>query len=299
VITIQGLCDNPSGLSSNPADCKTVVTRADFEKLTGPNVPAAQKKSVADQYAKALVIEQKAHEQGLDRTPEFEQQLRIVRLKILVSLEAQKLQKDAGNVPDNETEDYYRQHAADYKTISFERLYVPKQKFVDPSTQKPNDPDAEKKRAASEAEMKEEADKLRARAAAGEDFTKLQQEAYDFAGLKQKATSPRQENVRRTGVPPADASIFDLKSGEVSQVFNDPTGLMVYKIEETKDLPLENARAEISRALQAEKFKSSMDALQNSSKITLDENYFATPAPPTLKKPGEAPTAQAPPPGKK
>jgi hypothetical protein len=45
--------------------------------------------------------------------------------------------------------------------------------------------------------------------------------------------------------------------------------------------------------------KNSFDSLTNSAKTTLDENYFATPAPPTLKKPGEAPTAQTPPPGKK
>jgi hypothetical protein len=299
VITVQGLCEKPAGLSSNPADCKTLVTKAEFEKLTGPNMAPAQRKALADQYVKALVLEKKAQEQGLDRGPEFDQQMKIARLKILANLEVQQLQKDAGNVPDNEIEDYYHQHLADYKTITFDRLYVPKQKVVDPSTQKPNDPDAEKKRAASETEMKEEADKLRTRAGAGEDFTKLQQEAYDFAGLKQKAASPRQENVRRNGVQPADASIFELKSGEVSRVFNDPTGFMIYKIEETKDLSLENVRDEITRALQSEKMKNSFDSLTNSAKTTLDENYFATPAPPTLKKPGEAPTAQTPPPGKK
>jgi len=300
VITVPGLCDKPAGLSSSPADCKTVITRAEFEKVAGPNMAPVQRKAVADQYVKALVLEQKAHEQGLDHSPEFEQQMKIARLKILANMAVQQLQKESGNVPDNEIEDYYRQHTADYKTISFERLYIPKQKFVDPGTQKPNDPDADKKRAASEAEMKEEADKLRTRAAAGEDLTKLQQEAYDFAGLKQKAQTARQDNVRKNGVPPADASIFELKSGDVSQVFNDPTGLMIYKIDETKDLSLENVRDEISRTLQSEKMKNSFDAVTNSAKPTLDENYFATPAPPTLKKPGEPPTAQVPPPpGKK
>jgi hypothetical protein len=154
VITVPGLCDKPAGLSSNPADCKTVITRAEFEKVAGPNMAPVQRKAVADQYVKALVLEQKAREQGLDHSPEFEQQMKIARLKILANMAVQQLQKESGNVPDNEIEDYYRQHTADYKTISFERLYVPKQKFVDPSTQKPNDPDADKKRAASEAEMK-------------------------------------------------------------------------------------------------------------------------------------------------
>jgi len=254
---------------------------------------------LADQYVKALVLAQKARDLGLDRGPDFEQQMNIARLKILASMAYQQLQKDAGNVSDSEVSDYYQKHAADYKTITFDRLYVPKQKQIETSAQKPNDLDIEKKRTASEAAMKEEAEKLRTRAAAGEDITKLQQEAYDFAGLKQKAANPRQENARKSIIPPADASIFELKSGEVSQVFTDPTGFMIYKVIEIKDLPVAGVHDEIARTLQGEKMKNSFESLQNSAKTNLDENYFATPAPPTLKNPGEGPTAQAPPPGKK
>jgi hypothetical protein len=70
--------------------------------------------------------------------------------------------------------------------------------------------------------MKEEADKLRARAVAGEDFTKLQQEAYNFAGQNLKATATRVDNVAKAHFPPSDASVFDLKVGEVSPVLNNP-----------------------------------------------------------------------------
>jgi len=298
VITVQGLCDKSAGTGAT-ADCKTTVTKAEFEKLANPNMPAAQRKQLADQYVKALVLAQKARDLGLDRGPDFEQQMNIARLKILASMAYQQLQKDAANVSDSEVSDYYQKHAADYKTITFDRLYVPKQKQIETSAQKPNDPDVEKKRTASEAAMKEEAEKLRTRAAAGEDITKLQQEAYVFAGLKQKAANPRQENARKSIIPPADASIFELKSGEVSQVFTDPTGFMIYKVIEIKELPVAGVHDEIARTLQGEKMKNSFESLQNSAKTNLDENYFATPAPPTLKNPGEGPTAQAPPPGKK
>jgi hypothetical protein len=299
VITVQGLCEKPAGSSAASADCKTVITKADFEKVSNPNMPAAQKKQLADQYVKALVLAQKGRDLGLDHGTEFDQQMYIARLKILASMAYQQLQKDAANVSDTEVSEYYEKHAADYKTITFDRLYVPKQKQIDTSAQKPNDPDAAKKQAASEAAMKQEADKLRTRAAAGEDITKLQQEAYDFAGSKQKATSPRQENVRKSVIPPADAAIVELKSGDVSPVFNDPTGFMIYKVVEVKELPVASVHDEIARTLQGEKMKNAFDSLQNSTKTTLDESYFATPAPPTLRNPGEAPTAQTPPPGKK
>jgi len=267
---------------------------------------------VADRYVQALVLAEKAHEAGADRTPDFERQMYIMRLQLLARAGYQDLQKQTATVSDSEVEDYYKQHVADYKAISFEKLYVPKQKFAETSALKPNDPDAEKKRQASEAEMKEEADKLRAKAASGEDFKKLQQEAYDFAGLKQTAQSTRMENQRKNQVLAADSAIFDSKPGDVSQVFNDPAGFMVYKVIEIKDLPVANVHDEIARTLQAEKLKTAMDDLQNSIKTTLDESYFGTPTgpagnAPTLRKPGEtsapnaAPSAgkTPPPPGQK
>jgi hypothetical protein len=110
------------------------------------------------------------------------------------------------------------------------------------------------------------------------------------------------ENQRKSQVLPADASIFELKAGDVSQVFNDPAGFMVYKIAELKDLPVASVHDEIARTLQAQKMKSSFEALQNSVKPDYAEAYFATPAPPappTLRNPGETPAQNSPPPGKK
>lgn len=298
VITVQGLCEKPANSSATPADCQTVITRAQFEQVINavqPNMPPAAKKQFASRYVTVLLLAEKAHELGLDQGPEFDEQMKLAKLQLLSREAGQKLQKDAANIPDSAVSDYYQQHAADYKTISFDRIYVPKQKQIDTADAKPNDPDAQKKSAASEAEMKAEADKLRARAAAGEDFTKLQQEAYDFAGSEMKATSVKMENMRKASVPAGDASIFDLKKGEISQVFSDPSGYRIYKIEEIKDLPLASVREEIVRTLQGENMKNSFDSLQNSAKTTYDEAYFATPAPPSLKNPG-GPSAQGAPP---
>jgi hypothetical protein len=299
IITIQGLCEKSGGTSAAPSDCKTVVTRSEFEKVAPANLPGPQRKRVADQYIQALLLAEKAHESGVDHSPEFERQMYFLRLRALATAGYQDLQKQTSNVSDSEVEDYYKQHIGDFKAISFDKLYVPKQKFVETSATKPNDTDIQKKREASEADMKTEADKLRARAAAGEDFAKLQQEAYDFAGLKQTAQSTRMENQRKSNILPTDASIFELKKGDVSEVFNDPAGFMVYKIVEIKDLPVASVHDGIARTLQAEKLKAAMDGLQNSVKTTLDESYFATPAPPTLHKPEELPVQNPPPPGKK
>jgi hypothetical protein len=306
VITVQGLCEKPANSKATPADCSTVITRADFEKVVNavqPNMPPAARKQFATRYVTVLLLAEKAHELGLDKSPEFDEQMSLARLQLLSREAGEKMQRDAANVPESSMSDYYQQHAADYKTISVDRIFVPKQKQIETSAAQANDPDAQKKRDASEAEMKDEADKLRVRAAAGEDPAKLQQEANDFAGSKAKVTTVKVESIRKASIPASDASIFELKTGEVSQVFSDASGYRVYKIEEIKDLPLPSVHDEIARTLQGQNMKSSFDSLQNSAKTTFDDSYFATAAPPSLRNPGEPPAAKGtttpPAPGKK
>ena len=301
VITIQGLCDRSAANTSVPAGCTTVITKADFEKIVNalqPNMAPAQKKQLAQRYVTALVLANKAQELGLDQSPEFQEQMQLARLQTLAQEAQRKMQKDAADVSEDQISSYYKDHAADYKTVSFERIYIPKQKQIDaPADQKPSDAASlESQRQASEPEMKAEADKLHERAAAGEDFTKLQQEAYDFAGSKMKATNVKLDNMRKTSIPPTDAAIFDLKKGDVSPVFADQTGYRIYKVVEVTDLPLASVHEEIKRTLEGQNIRNSFESLQKSTKTTFDEAYFANPGAPSLRKPGEGPAAQSAPP---
>jgi hypothetical protein len=97
--------------------------------------------------------------------------------------------------------------------------------------------------------------------------------------------------------PPSDASIFELKVGEVSPVLNDPQAYMIYKIEAKKDQALDEVRPEITRALQQQKMQQESTDLRKTAteKTTYDDAYFAVPAPPTLRNPGEPAPAPAPP----
>jgi PPIC-type PPIASE domain len=303
VITVQGLCERPPGSSATPSDCKKVITRAEFERVLSvvqPNMPKAAQKQFAGRYVAALMLAEKAHETGLDQGPAFDEQMYISRLQVLARLAGEQMQKDAAKVTDSEIEDYYRQHSSEFKSATYDRIYVPKQKQLDATA-----PDAAKKTEASPPEMKAEADKLRARAAAGEDFAKLQQEAYDFAGMKLKATNTHFASVRKTNVQPTDVSVFDLKPGEVSQVVDTPQGFMIFKAQAFEDQPLTAVREEVARRVQGEKLKKASDSLQKSAaeNTTYDDVYFATPPAPTLRNPGEAPAkpnpAPTPPPGKK
>ena len=291
VITIQGVCENPT---ANAADCKTVVTRAEFEtiaKVAQPNMQKAQEKQFATRYVTALFLAQKAHELGLDKGTQYD----LLRLQTLATLAINGLQRQAAQVTDAEIEDYYKQHSAEFQTISYDKLFVPKEKSSE-STGKPGDPQTQVKRAADEAAMKAEADKLRARAAAGEDFTKLQQEAYDFAGEKLKAGDTRVNNVPKNGLLASDAGIFQLKPGQVSEVITDPQAFMIYKVEAFQPQSLADVRPQITQILQREKMMKFSQSLQQTAaeKTTYDDAYFAVPPAPSLKSPAEAPSGNGP-----
>jgi hypothetical protein len=312
VITIKDLCDKPAGSTGGSADCKTVVTRSEFEKLINvlqPNMTKPQQKQIAARYAQFLIMANKAQELGLDKGPEFDEQMYLQRLQVLARLALEHMQKEAGQVSDAEIESYYREHSGDFRTVSYDKIYVPKQKQSEAArAAAPNDPEAQKKRQAAEAEMKEEADQLRGRAAAGEDLVKLQQEAYDFAGLKVQSTTANThvEKVRKNALPPTASAIFELKKGDVSQVLNDGGAFMIYKIDDFQDQPLESVKEELSRMLQNQKLKTFSEELQKSvvDNTSYNDAYFTVPAPPSLRKPGE-PSAQptgaqaSPAPGKK
>jgi hypothetical protein len=114
------------------------------------------------------------------------------------------------------------------------------------------------------------------------------------------------EKVRKNALPPSDGSIFELKKGEVSQVFNDPAAYMIYKIDDFQDQPLSDVKQEVARSLQGQKLKTFSEELQKSvaENTTYNDSYFAVPAAPSLKNPGEPPAAPtgaqaSPAPGKK
>jgi parvulin-like peptidyl-prolyl isomerase len=127
--------------------------------------------------------------------------------------------------------------------------------------------------------MNKLADSLRAEAAAGEDFAKLQKEAFEAAGTKVANPTVNLPKIRRTGLPPAHAAVFDLKVGEVSAVISDNGGHYIYKAVSKDVLPLDQVKDEIRNKLKSERLKEMMDKYTNSFQATPNEAYFGAAAP--------------------
>jgi PPIC-type PPIASE domain len=293
VVTINGLCETPPADKTADPNCKTVITRAEFEKILDtvqPNMPPRVRRQFATRYAMALVMAEKAHEMGLDQGPKFEDRMKLSRLQVLSQAFNQAVQERAGQVSDKDIEDYYNSHSADYQEADLQRIMVPRSQTLPASKVKLSSAAEEKRRKDSEEVMKNEADKLRARAVAGEDFSKLQEEAYQLAGTKTKAPSTKMGEVRRNGLPPAHASVMELKSGEVSPVISDQSGYYIYKVGKKEVEPLDKAKEEIRGTLRTQRMQEQMQAVQQSATPTLDESYFGAEMPPTHGMPLPPPT---------
>ena len=290
VITIQGLCASPAEEKAHAADCKTVITRSQFEAMVDalrPNMPKQVRRQFANSYASALVMSHRAEEIGLDKGPEFDERMRLQRIQVLSQELNKALQDKASQISDQQIQDYYHANPDKFVQVDVDRIYVPKTKRSASEAAAKDDDDDKKPAAAGQKSteesgqaMKEEADKLRARAVAGADFAKLQAEAFEAAGIKSNPPNVSLGKLRQAALPASHGSIMQLKAGQVSPVIADQSGYFIYKVKSVDTLPLDQAKEEIKGTLRSQRLQEEMHSLQESATSTLNEAYFGPELPP-------------------
>jgi hypothetical protein len=349
VITVNGVCPTQAkapvakaatgtakpataATKTPSADCKTVITKAEFEKLASglsPNMTPQLRRQLATILPRLIAMSAAAKKKGLDKNPRYEETLKFAKMQILTNELQRNIQEEAAKIPPQEIADYYKKNPEAYEEYNVDRLFVPRLKQVEPEAkdndkeeklteeqQKAKEEQEKAREAKSEEEMGKLAETLHGRAAAGEDFIQLQKEAFEAAGMKIESPTVNLPKVRRTGLPPGHAGVFDLKEGDVSQVISDSGGHYVYKVKTRAQIPLEQVKGEIQTALQNQRMKDAMEKYQSSFKVETNEAYFGpsgpggmqTPLPPrgtprpklppapTSPAPQAQPPAQAPPP---
>lgn len=266
VITLNGFCGDPTAQGDA---CKTVITRAQFEKLTEalqPGMSLALRLNVANAYARNLRMSAAAEKRGLDKTPAFEEEMRFARMQLLAQDLTRALQAEANNITEADIEEYYKKNKASYEEATLARIFVPRAKqIVSPSGNQP----------AEDGMLKVAAD-LRARAVQGEDPDKLQVEAYAAAGFPKTSPDTKTEKVRRSTLPPRHEEVLDLKPGEVSEVFSDPGGAhFIYKMIRKQTLTLDEVKAEIRTEMSGQRYRDSMKSFQGD--VVFSDAYFIPP----------------------
>jgi len=318
VLTIKGVCPAqkttvPSKTAATkasasptkkPADCKTEITRAEFEKIASglsPTVTPQLKRQLETALPRFMAMSEAAKAKGLDKSPRYQETLKIAKMQILTTELQRSLQEEADKVPPQDIEKYYKENQDTYEQFSLDRLFIPRfktagaeekeevskdpedqqepEKKLSPEEQKAKQAEEQARREKGEQELNKLADSLRARAAAGEDFGKLQKEAYEASGTKVQSPAVNLPKVRRTGLPAAHSAVFDLKTAEVSAVITDNAGHYVYKVVSKEVLSLDQVKDEIHNKLKSERLKQEMDEYTNSFQAVPNEAYFGAAMP--------------------
>src|SRR5207248_845499 len=218
VITLD-YCQGAARATAAKTSCKKVITKAEFDRILDAAIPKSRrsagadvipqvKQAVAKEYLNMYVMASEAEKRGYPaKDPMAEEMLRLSRMQVLSMALNQESQEKA-KPTDAEVKSYYKDNPSAYVEVGLRRLYIPKPAPVTPpaptpTSTTPNPADASKpadaaKPADPEA-LKAAAEKIRDRAAAGEDLDKLEKDAFEAAGNKQ-TPPPTQMGNRRRGI---------------------------------------------------------------------------------------------------
>jgi PPIC-type PPIASE domain len=264
VISINGLCP-PSGKTR---ECKTTVTRAQFEQLltvlpgerTTPiqQMSAAAKRQFAVQYSHLLAFAAEAEKRGLQNAPEGHELLQYARMQALAQMLTHQFQAETQPTQE-EVKSYYVANQQRFVELTLQRVFIPVRQLANGKT--------------NEAEMRDLADELHQRAATTNEFRELQAEVNERAEIKDPPDS--RVVLPATALPSTQQEVVQqLKPGELSQVIHDPSGFFIYKLEAIRPLPLEAEAKQIQDELAESKVQQQVAKLLSSSKPALNQQYF-------------------------
>jgi len=264
VITIHGMCPEPQ---QPGADCKQVITRAQFERLVNavnPNIPQSARRTVAIQISQVMAMADQAVKAGVDKDPAFQAQLEFLRLRLLAQDEQKRI-AESSKPTQEQVQTYYAENPEKFNQMEVRRLLIPKTMN---GQLKP-------------VETKALAQTMHDRAAAGEDMDKLEQEVYKTEDAK--------------GAPPStslgwkDPAMLDprhspevtkLKAGQVTPILEDNSAYYIYKVDNRRMIALADATPQIEHVLQSENYEQKMKAIADSVKTDLNNEYFGAEAAP-------------------
>jgi hypothetical protein len=247
--------------------------------LLGPNMPAGQVRQFATRYAQTLVISAEAKKRGFDKDPEVAELMKFAQMQILEHQLTKTWQKNSEDVADRDAESFYNKNKGSMERAEILRLYIPRtrQSDVPPA---PTDADKTPPPASTGEDLKQLAEALQKRASAGEDFDKLQKEAFDLAHNKSTPPPTKLARFAKESLPQSQRSVWDLKPGEVSGVLEEGPAYFVYKMVSKETPPFDKVKDEIRNGIKAQAIRDWSDAVLKAKPAEFNDAYFPPPGPP-------------------
>lgn len=282
VISLRGLCPAETKVATNTkvpstAECSMSITKEQFDNLVkafntnNQPISAAQRRNLGEKYVELLVFSEAAKAAGVENTPTYAEVMRVLRLKTLGDLYLNQLAEQYRNPPEQEIEAYYQANQQKYEAAKLSRVFLPKND-PDPKATTEQKQDFQKK-------VQQVSDDVQARAAKGEDMSKLQKDAYTSLGITAAPPNTELSLARHGAFPPKlDQEIFSHKAGEVFRS-DDASGDMIYRVDSRQTSPLDSVKAEISQQIFRQKMEAKTKELNAPVHAQYDENYFGPPLP--------------------
>jgi len=288
VISIKGLCpaENSAAVSNKVpanADCSMSVTKQQFDNLVksfntnNQTVTQAQRRNLGQSYVELLIFSEAAKAAGIENTPAFIEVMRVLRMKTLGDLYRNQLAEQYRNPSQQEIEDYYKANQEKFEGAKLTRIFIP--------TNNPDPQATAEKKTEYQKKAPQVAEDIQARAAKGEDMSKLQKDAYTALAIA--ATPPTTDlGLARHGTfpPKIDQEIFSHKAGEVFRS-DEATGHMIYRVDGRQTSPLESVKAEITQQIFRQKMEAKTKELNSAVHTEYNEKYFGPPTAPMQLKP--------------
>ncbi len=281
VVTVE-VCDPPT-----TGKCQTRLTREQFEAkfrtaYEGPRRPNEHFPNAtarADQLVKLLAYSDEARREGLDKEPEFQEELKSVEEQLLVNALQRKLKGEAVNPSDKDLQNYYDKISKKYQELTVRSVFIPRPPRSNATTKTTElSEGAAPWPEGEDVETQKIGDEARRQLAAGEDPDKVEQAAFAAVKSTKKPPSTQAQVWRRNGSFPAgeETMLFGMRVGEVSPPVPNGSGLTIYKVESKRTIPLEEVKGEVQALYQMDKVQGELNSFLERAHPVLNRQYFDT-----------------------
>jgi peptidyl-prolyl cis-trans isomerase C len=254
-----------------------IVKKSDFEAAV-KTLPAeyqsfamgAGKKQFAEDFLRMKLLAAEGMKQGLDKSPEVQRQLDLMRENLVATEELHKIEGNIA-ISDADLKKAYEEVKKDNEQVKARHILIA-----------PKDSPAalKDKKSLTDAEAKAKAEDLRKKIVAGtvkfEDAAK--KESDDVESGKQGGDLGSFSKGQM--VPAFEQAAFAAKTGEVAPVVKTEFGYHIIQVQEHGFRTFEELKPTLERNTKQKKLREALDAIKDAAKPTFNEAYFAPAAPP-------------------
>ncbi|MCH7977923.1 MAG: peptidylprolyl isomerase [Acidobacteria bacterium] len=263
------------------------VTAAEFEKVLvalppqfGGTVNSMGKRGFAEQYANLRGLAMEGEKRQIDQSENFQQMMAFQRILQLAQVTLNQLATAGTVIQTGEVTEYYESHQAEFEQLKLRGIFVSFQSGAAPAGSPPQPGGGQAgsaKPQRTETEARAKAESLMNRIRAGEEMATMARTDSDHASF---AKSGDFGFVGRSQFTPEIANaVFALKPDLVSEPLRDPGGFFLFRVEEKRVQPLEEAQASIRSNLRQQKLGNVLAKVRSDYPITFNPRYFSESAP--------------------